>query len=358
MKKNKNLLYKARLIKFKINNKTYKLNKLLSGNGALSFKYTNIKNSEDNIFVKFLISPRNNIELYKFNMESKLLKYEKMKPVKVVPTLIKQGKHKTLPIFYYITEWVKGQTLNNIISSLNNPSLDDIIDIIHRCISSAAYMTAFISHRDFHPGNIIFLDEKPNWANQIYTQRDFVDAKVIITDFGNAIMPMAFGYEDDGVGNYDIYQNVNRRIEGSFRSLPPEVFSSNFIDTVSHNPGCGEAWAIGILFYKLLMNEDILNIQSISEYANLVCTNKIERIIADKLQNIYHKLNNNYILIRIIEGLLKVKASQRMSDGVAAGLFWDYRFGDLNTKPHEFQKKYIDAGRNYPPMRPDEYECY
>jgi len=47
-----------------------------------------------------------------------------------------------------------------------------------------------------------------------------------------------------------------------------------------------------------------------------------------------------------------------MSLGVAAGLFWDYRFGDLNDKPIDFQKKYIDSGRNYPPLRPDEYECY
>jgi len=357
MNKNKNLLYKAKLLKIRIHDKVFKLKESLSGNGALSFRYTNIKDTQDNIFVKFLISPRNDIELYKFNMESKFLEYESMKPVKISPTLLKQGKHKTLPIYYYATEWIKGKTLKSIITDLDTPSLDDILEIIHRCTSSAAYMATFISHRDFHPGNIIFLDEEPNWANQVHTQRDFVDAKVIITDFGNAIMPMAFGYEDRGVGNYDIYQNVNRRIEGSFRSLPPEIFL-NPIDTVSYNPGSAEAWAIGILFYKLLMNEDILNIQSISEYFNLICTNEIESIIKDKLNDVHQKLDNNYILIRVIEGLLKIKASQRMSLGVTAGLLWDYRFGNLNDESHEFQKKYINAGRNYPPMRPDEYDCY
>lgn len=338
MSKNKNLLYKAKLLKIRINGKVFKLKESLNGNGALSFRYINIKDTKDNIFVKFLISPRNDIELYKFTMESKLLECANKQPVKISPKLLKQGKHKTLPIYYYATEWIKGKTLKSIITTLDKPSLEDILEIVHRCTSSAAYMSPFISHRDFHPGNIIFLDEKPNWANQIHTQRDFVDAKVIITDFGNAIMPVAFGYEDEGVGNQDIYQNVNRRIEGSFRSLPPEIFS-NPIDTVSYNPGSGEAWAIGILFYKLLMNEDILNIQSISEYVNLVCTNEIENIIKDKLNEVHQKLNNNYILFRILEGLLKVKASQRMSLGVAAGLLWDYRFGDLDDKSYEFQNK-------------------
>ena len=309
MSKDKNLLFKAKLLKIRINNKVFKLKESLSGNGALSFRYTNIKDVEDNIFVKFLISPRNEIELYKFNMESNLLEYGQAKPVKVVPVLLKKGKHKTLPIYYYATEWVNGQSLKDIISALNKPTADDILEIVHRCTSSAAYMSSFISHRDFHPGNIIFLEDKPNWANQTHTQRDFVDAKVIITDFGNAIMPMAFGYEDTGVGNQDIYQNLNRRIEGSFRSLPPEIFS-NPINTASYNPGSGEAWAIGILFYKLLMDEDILNIQSISEYANLVCTNEIESIIIGKLSDVYKKINNNYILKRVIEGLLKVKASE------------------------------------------------
>ncbi|WP_415396239.1 protein kinase domain-containing protein [Sulfurimonas sp. CS5] len=357
MSKDKNLLFKAKLLKIRINNKVFKLKESLSGNGALSFRYTNIKDIKENIFVKFLISPRNEIELYKFNMESALLEYGKMQPVRIYPKILKKGKHKTLPIYYYVTEWVNGQSLKDIIASLNKPSLDDILEIVHRCSSSAAYMSSFISHRDFHPGNIIFLEDKPNWANQTHTQRDFVDAKVIITDFGNAIMPMAFGYEDTGVGNQAIYQNVNRRIEGSFRSLPPEIFS-NPINTFSYNPGSGEAWAIGILFYKLLMGQDILNIQSISEYANIVCTNEIESTILSKLPNIYEILNHNYILIMVIEGLLKVKASQRMSLGVAAGLLWDYRFGDLNEKSSEFQKNYIDAGRSYPPMRPDEYDCY
>lgn len=357
MSKDKNLLFKAKLLKIRINDKVFKLKESLSGNGALSFRYTNIKDIEDNIFVKFLISPRNEIELYKFNMESTLLEFLKRQPVKIFPKILKKGKHKTLPIHYYATEWINGQSLKDVIATLNKPSVDDILEIVHRCTSSAAYMSSFISHRDFHPGNIIFLEDTPNWANQIHTQRELVDAKVIITDFGNAIMPMAFGYEDEGIGNQDIYQNVNRRIEGSFRSLPPEIFS-NPINTASYNPGSGEAWAIGILFYKLLMDEDILNIQSISEYANLVCTNEIESIILDKLPNIYEKINNNYILIRVIEGLLKVKASQRISLGVAAGLLWDYRFGNLNEKSSEFQKKYIDAGRNYPPMRPDEYDCY
>jgi len=357
MNKNKNLLYKAKLLKIRIHDKVFKLKESLNGNGALSFRYTNISDTQDNIFVKFLISPRNNIELYKFNMESNLLEYVNMQPVKISPKLLKQDKHKTLPIYYYATEWIEGKTLKSIITTLDKPSLDDILEIVHRSSSSAAYMSTFIAHRDFHPGNIIFLDEKPNWANKVHTQRDFVDAKVIITDFGNSIMPMAFGYEDEGVGNQDIYQNINRRIEGSFRSLPPEIFS-NPIDTVNYNPGCGEAWAVGILFYKLLMNEDILNIQSISEYANLVCTNKIESIIKHKLNYIHQKLDNNYILIRILKGLLKVKASQRMSLGVAAGLLWDYRFGDLNEKSYEFQQKYINAERNYPPMRSDEYDFY
>ena len=357
MNKDKNLITLANLNKIEIEGENFELKEVLGGNGASSFRYENMEDRENNIFVKFLISPRNELELYKFKMESKLLEFTKMKPVKTTPNLLIEGEHKSLPISYYATEWINGKSLQDIISNLNNPSLDEVLNIVHRCTSSAAYMTSFISHRDFHPGNIIFLNEEPNWANTEATKRDLVNAKVIITDFGNAIMPMAFGYEDTGVGNFDIYQNVNKRIEGSFRSLPPEVFS-NPIDSFNHNPGCGEAWAIGILFYKLLAGEDILNIDSISKYANLVCTNEIEEIIEEKLILINDNLNDNYILKRIISGLLKVNSSSRMSLGTAAGLLWDYRFGDLNEKPYEFKKKYIDANRSYPPMRPDEYDCY
>jgi len=357
MNKDKNILTLAKLDQITIDNKVYQIESQLGGNGASSFKYFNIENFDEKIFIKFLISPRNELELYKFKMEAKFLESERMKPIKIVPRILIASEHETLPIYYYATEWINGKPLEKILLELNNPTLEEIINIVHRCCSSAAYMATMISHRDFHPGNIIFLDEEPEWANQFHTARNFVDAKVIITDFGNAIMPLAFNYEDDGHGNEKIYQNVNRRIEGSFRSLPPEIFS-NPIDAFSYNPGCGEAWAIGILFYKLLKGEDILNIESISEYAHLVCTKEIENIISHKLTSIHDKLDNNYILIRILEGLLKVKSSSRMSLGVAAGLFWDYRFGDLNDKPIDFQKKYIDSGRNYPPLRPDEYECY
>ena len=354
MSKNIKLIKLINLDKITIDEKTYELNKKLSGNGGLSFKYVS---NDDSVFIKFLIAPRNDIEINKFKLEVQLLesRYAYNEVVKTTPNLLDYKVHNTLPIYYYIAEWIEGVTLNQKLSQLTNPNLDEILDILHRCLSVAAYLTPAIAHRDFHPGNLIFLNDKANWdASQ---PGKVVDPKVIITDFGNAIMPIAFSYEDKKVDQMLIYQNVNRRIEGSFKSLPPEIFIDP-IHAFLYNPGCGESWAIGILFYKLIESENIVNLNSISEYANLVCTNEIEKIISDKLKIIEKKLNNNYILIRIIKGLLKVKSSERMSPADAAGLFWDYRFGDLNEQPIEFQKKYIDSGRNYPPMRPDEYSCY
>jgi len=355
MNKDIELINLVKLNKITINDIIYKMERELSGNGGLSFKY--ISNDNDNVFVKFLIAPRNDIEINKFKLEVQLLEsrnpYNEL--VKTTPNLLDYKIHNTLPIHYYIAEWIDGVTLNQKLSMLKNLNLEETLDIVHRCLSVAAYVTPGIAHRDFHPGNLIFLNDEPNWDNS--QPGEVIDPKVIITDFGNAIMPIAFSYEDKEVDQLLIYQNVNRRIEGSFKSLPPEIFKDP-IHAFLHNPGCGEAWAIGILFYKLIEGEDIIDINSISKYANLTCTNQIEKIISDKLKIIEEKLDNNYILIRIIQGLLKVDSLKRMSPADAAGLFWDYRFGDLNEKSIEFQKKYIDSGRNYPPRRPDECDCY
>lgn len=339
-----------------LNTKLYKINCSLGGNGGSSFKYTNINESSDNIFVKFLISPRNEIEINKFKLEIKLLQHTQRNPVKTTPHLLDSKIDNSLPIMYYITEFINGKSLKEKISDMGILSLDDIIDLIHRCTSSICYISPYISHRDFHPGNIILLDDTPDWNTEMLRDK-FVDPKVIITDFGNSIMPIAFSYEDEEVNQELIYQNVNRRIEGSFRSLPPEVFT-NPINAFLNNPGCGESWAIGILFYKLLAKEDILNIDSISEYSKLVHTNELDIIIKNKLHKIKDKLNNNYILIHIIEKLLEVDSQKRIDPGLVASLLWDYRFGDLNKKSIDFQKKYISHERNYPPKRPDEYDCY
>jgi len=69
MNSDENLIILSRLDNIEYNGDTYQLNTSLGGNGGSSFKYTNKLNTDDHIFVKFLISPRSELELYKFKME-------------------------------------------------------------------------------------------------------------------------------------------------------------------------------------------------------------------------------------------------------------------------------------------------
>jgi len=357
MRNDKNIIVLANLENINIKGINYILVEYLGGNSASSFRYTSTDNSNKNIFVKFLISPRNDIELYKFKMEYKLteLLNNFNGIAKTTPKMYEYIEHNTLPIIYYISEWIEGETLKAKLDKLINPNLDEIIDVVHRCTSATAYISSAISHRDFHPGNIFFLDDDREWG--LNTKLNLqVDPKVIVTDFGNAVMPLAFSYEDEGLGNQDTYQHSNRRIEGSFRSLPPETFNDP-INAFMYSPGCGEAWAIGVLFYKLIAGEDILNINSISEYSKLIYSNELEERINEKILSVEIRLSD-FILISILRGLLKVNSSLRMSTGLAAGLFWDYRFGDLKSKSKEFQEKYIEHKRDYPPREPGDYDCY
>lgn len=337
----KKFLKNLKLDTVKYKNEQYFIFKQLDGNGGSSFIYRNKKYGK--IFVKFLISPRNDIELNKFINEINLLGFtNRFSPVKLTPNLL-QGlvKHKHSPIYYYITEWIEGKTLKNIIKEREGHfSLDEVVDIVHRCSSKIAYLNPWIAHRDFHPGNIIFLNEEPNWLGD-----NLKDSKVIITDFGNAIMPMAYSVEGgDGMDFIDVKNNLDRRIEGSFKSLGPEIFSNPF-DSYQNNPGKSESWPLGILLYKLTMNQDIIENNTLSYYSGLFHNQNLQSLIDKRIQALNNQIDNKTIPT-LLKRMLCVDINKRISTGAIAKVLWKYRFNDLENNALSYIQKTIDDDGN------------
>jgi serine/threonine protein kinase len=334
------LLKRLQLDNIKYKKDTFHVFKQLNGNSGTSFIYRNLKKKR--IFVKFLIAPRNETELNKFKNEINLYKYTN-NIIQTTPRLLRELQKKdNYPIYYYISEWVEGKLLKDIIKDKNGQfSLDESIDIVHRCSSKVAYLNSWIVHRDFHPGNIIFLNETPNWEDKF----NFIDSKVIITDFGNALMPLAYGMPGgEGLDFIDVKNNLDRRIEGSFKSLGPEIFQNPF-ESYLNNPGKSESWPLGILLFKLLMNKDIIEDNTLSYYSKLFHHQELQKIVDEKILELELKIKNKTIPY-LLNRMLCVDINKRISTASIAKVLWKYRFNNLENNIYSYIKETIDNNGN------------
>lgn len=122
--------------------------------------------------------------------------------------------------FYIVMEYIKGQTLKQIIKKRGHLSLVETIDIMSQLTDGLSHAhESYIIHRDIKPQNIMVLD----------------DGMVKITDFGIAM----------AVNASDLTQTNS--VMGSVHYLPPEQASGRGSTIKS------DIYSLGIMMYEMLM---------------------------------------------------------------------------------------------------------
>ena len=122
--------------------------------------------------------------------------------------------------FYIVMEYIKGQTLKQIIKKRGHLSLAETIDIMSQLTDGLSHAhESYIIHRDIKPQNIMVLD----------------DGMVKITDFGIAM----------AVNASDLTQTNS--VMGSVHYLPPEQASGRGSTIKS------DIYSLGIVMYEMLM---------------------------------------------------------------------------------------------------------
>lgn len=269
------------------------------------------------IFVKFLIFPRSELEIARFKNEIQFLKYQKLfnTIIKKTPDLIEHGELYDGRVLYLITDRVHGTLLSKWISQeLPSASLHQRLLIAYRVFGASEHQALFYVHRDLHANNIILLDE------DIDLLSDTPNYKAIILDWGQSYCREIYNYresEDDHMAI--IHNGIGREISNSFYNLPPETFQ-NWDDTsIQYNKY--DCWAMGLLFYKLLTGEDLFNFTSIGEYAAALPS------MGQKLQQAKRKIveihGNEYkILSEILFRLLSENPTERLDIQKARFAIW------------------------------------
>ena len=121
--------------------------------------------------------------------------------------------------FYIVMEYIKGQTLKQLIKKRGKLSVPETIDIISQLTDGLAHAhDSYIIHRDIKPQNIMILE----------------DGMVKITDFGIAM----------AINASDLTQTNS--VMGSVHYLPPEQASGKGSTIKS------DIYSLGILMYEML----------------------------------------------------------------------------------------------------------
>jgi len=275
----------------------YKFESSLGGASALSSLYSDGKNK---IVIKFLISPRNDIELERFRLEYSVLSENKMNknygliPDKEYPHLYGPDSSYPLPkivmplkelvggsVFCFGYAFEKGELLSEI-----NPqsySLKDKYLLLYRLASGLSYFNqSGYSHRDLHPKNILLLDDFkiPKYDRD----RTENDPRVKFLDLGNCQSnnfedSYVYGIERD-VNEQLVFQDNNKRLLTSFISMPPD-----FLEHGSATKNY-DTWAFGIFAYNVIFGEMPFDLNDIRDVTELRQHSKLPPNVKSKLQEL------------------------------------------------------------------------
>ncbi|MGV0087322.1 protein kinase domain-containing protein (plasmid) [Rahnella aceris] len=321
------------------------------------------KNDTNSVVVKFLICPRNKIELERFKLEYSVLQINNINSL--------YGDHGfelnqrafhgpsdsyplpkiTIPyeesgfgfISYFGYEYMDGVLLSEI--DTTNMSINDKCHLVYRVASGLNYFNqSGYSHRDLHPNNILLLPY-PQMGRNDY---ELNDPKVKILDMGNcqkivyswsSIMPEIERNVDEKL----VFDDNNRRLLSSFISMPPD-FIEKGEDTENY-----DSWAVGVYFYELLFGEKPYAPNGISDVTKL----RVSKIYPSSFNTNLNKLD--YSLKLIIENLLEPNGDRRPSTDAIVRLLWCYLFSERFVEDHSYAKYIISHDGIDPNERHDDF---
>lgn len=358
-----NFFFKLLKLK-KLNGRFILRDKISSGNSSICFFGIDTKTKQD-IFIKFLICPRTDLEKKKFKFECERLKsltltvkLEKklnkntnhttyVQPGDYLPEYIAHGEKYSGLVLYLITERVQnGINLSDWISNkLQHTDLSERLLVIYRVYMALilSRVTDISAHRDLHPGNIILLDNYNNIELLHESSPPFFGVKII--DLGQYYSSLCANYANEGDDILTIHHGIGKEISTSFYNLPPEIFSK---DLFYRTTRAYDTWAMGLLLYKILVGNDLFNFHHIGEYAYSVATDDITNIIAAGKSTILDKLGNDcLILAELFYRLMNVNPSRRIELNSAREIIWFFLIEEIRLNTKEEVDKFFEDPPSY-----------
>lgn len=319
---------------------------MLGGGSALSSIY---KKDGEQVVFKFLISPRNDIELERFKLEYSVLNYNNAHRIFLgpetsypLPRICHQFEQKNAGLINYFSyKYEDGVLLSNLDTS--KYSYKDKIFLLYRISSALSYFNQIgYSHRDLHPENILLLN---NFSmcdrNNVYHGEN--DPRIKFLDMGNCQRDTSY-IDAPFIIQRDLNENLvnednNRRILSSFISMPPD-FIVKGKDTSNY-----DTWSFGVYAYKLMFGYLPFDVHDISDLSRILNNTFDKR---EYRRNLY----SLHVGFRIVlDHLLSPHGEDRPTISTIVRLFFwlvyrDDEFNDIAFIQNVIQNQGFDPNHN------------
>lgn len=322
---------------------SYRVVKSVAGGmGAHSFEGEDLKTGSK-VFIKFLLFPRNDVDLAKFQNEIDALNYLGNHPVQTTPKFLTSGQLFDGDIRYFITTWTDGITLHDWIkNSLAAASFVQRLEVFHRVACAISY-NGLYSHRDLHPGNVILANAAPDWAGF-----RLPDPSTIIVDWGESFSGLVAGFHDAPEYATLLAARIPKQISGSFYCLPPEIFSPWSLG--QHVAGNYDSWALGLLLYKLLTEKDLFAFPDIGSYAQASVSGNISsHLIRARNELFFSDIKNAKLLAALMSRLTTLDPTKRAAASWAGRVMFDILIEQIEFTSDDELQTYVRDPHNFKP---------
>ncbi|GAA0435567.1 hypothetical protein ACFOY5_11210 [Massilia aurea] len=281
--------------------------KTLSGGGTnFTAEYGN---SDRRVVAKFFFSGPEGRGDRACDREIKMLKFMakfSSDERNVAPEFIDEFSADNGMIVGFLMSFVEGENLWQVLETMAPGDMDSTLTTFYR-IGWARHnsMRAAQVHKDLHPGNIIFEMSNAEWSEKI--RKSSIDSSFVrILDFGSALIPMQFEFEDSF--DTEWFLDAGRTFNGAFSCVAPEFFLRDFIATLKGSQAF-DCWAMGQLLYRIYTGESLKIADSVGEYCELIYSKALDRLI---FSQIYDKVDNAGLRF-IISSMLKCRVAERVN---------------------------------------------
>lgn len=297
--------------------------------GGVTFMGVDL-NTQEQVFIKYLIGPRGALDKAKFALERDALNTINMYDPKVAPRLLATDDFPDIESSAIVTEWVQGELLSDWLVRCAQYGIDDRLAVFARITRSLSIATLTYLHRDFHPGNVMLgpvgtVRMGPEYIDQLHLS----DPGVRILDWGESVPVISCNYDNEPEYHFTMNQFGPRAIGGAFSSLPPEVFKPWIRDR--HFGGTYEVWGMAALLYRMLTARELDAAESVGEYVKQVYDGTLKKIVARRASELAAlELPGGGIIPRLFEWMCNEDPAARPQLATVGEVMFDIRYEELN----------------------------